>query len=192
MTRNVRIVRGALLAALVFTAACGDLAPTAPRAQPVGVDERNDLLGLVGGRGDGLIDGLLSKLSLFRCDSPDLGSVTQTVGPSGGVIHLGPHSLTIPRGALLTNVEITAKAKGRDHVKIDFQPHGLRFKKATTLRLSYAHCTNRPVFPKVVYVGEPKDGEALRILELLPALTDLSTNRVTASIGHFSGYAIAD
>jgi hypothetical protein len=199
-----RIVRArapfaALLGALAVTlAACtADFAPSAPKAPELIVQAQpSNLLGIVGGddrdsdSDGGLLGGLLSNLSLFSCDSPDFGSVSKAIGPAGGVIQVGPHSLTIPRGALSKTVTITATARAGKHVKVDFAPHGLRFSSRATLKLSYAHCNRRPLVAKVVYVDD--DGGLLQILELLPALLDLSGDRVTTRIRHFSGYAIAD
>jgi hypothetical protein len=191
-----------LAAALVTVAACAtDIVPTAPQTPAIAVpDEPSNLLGILGGddgdsEGAGLLDGsllqgILSNLSLHNCDSPDFGSVTKTIGPLGGTIQVGPHSLTIPPGALSKPVAIKAAATAGKYVKVDFEPHGLRFRYRATLRLSLAHCTSRPLLPKVVYVGG--SGDLLDILELVPALTDLSSHRVTARLRHFSGYAIAD
>jgi len=109
------------------------------------------------------------------------------VGPAGGTLRIGPHSLVIPAGALDRPVTITASNKATDHVQVDFQPEGLRFASPATLRLSYAHCPARPLLPSVVYVDN-----LLSILELLPALNDLGSERVTTKLRHFSGYAIAD
>jgi hypothetical protein len=190
-----------LLGAIVaLTLACSaDFAPSAPKSPQISVpsEPSNNLLGLLGANdgdsdrdSDGLLQGLLSNLSLYRCDSPDLGSVSKTIGPAGGVVQIGPHSLTVPAGALYKPVTITATARSGKYVKIDFEPHGLRFKTRATLRLSYSHCGSRPLLPKVVYVDGV--GDLLSVLELVPALNDRSNDRVTAWLRHFSGYAIAD
>ena len=198
-----RIIRArapfaALLGVLALAACTADFAPSAPKAPEIAVPAQpSNLLGLLGGDSDsdsdsdgGLLGGLLSNLSLFSCDSPDFGSVSKSIGPAGGVIVVGPHSLTIPRGALSKTVTITATARAGEHVRVDFEPHGLRFSSRATLKLSYAHCGRRPLLPRVAYVGD--SGGLLRILELLPALLDGSSDRVNARIRHFSGYAIAD
>lgn len=190
----------ALVGAIVLTvAACtADFAPSAPKSPELAVPTQpSELLGLLGGDGlgsdgdsNGMLAGLLSNLSLHRCDSPDFGSVSKSIGWAGGVIQVGPHSLSVPAGALSKPVVITATARGGKYVKVDFEPHGLRFNSRATLRLSYAHCASRPLLPKVVYVDGT--GDLLSILELVPALIDFSSDRVTARLGHFSGYAIAD
>jgi hypothetical protein len=193
-----KIVRGrapfaALLGVVALTlAACtADFAPNAPKS-PAGLapSEPSNLLGILDGTDGGLLQGLLSSLSLHPCDSPDLGSITKSIGPAGGVMKIGPHSLTVPAGALPETVNITATARTGKYVRIDFEPHGLRFASPATLGLSYAHCASRPLLPKVVYVSG--DGDLLSILELVPSLTEFSSDRVTARLRHFSGYAIAD
>src|SRR5919202_4893107 len=119
----------ALIGALVFSlAACtADVAPSAPRAPDISSAVSrppSDLLGIDLG---GTLTGVVSNLTLYKCSTPSFGSVTQTVGPAGGVIKVGPHSLVIPAGALDRTVAITASTKPSDHVQVDFQPEGLRF-----------------------------------------------------------------
>jgi hypothetical protein len=179
--------------ALSLAACTADVAPTAPRAPDViaPTEPPSDLLGLdLGGTLSGLtetVSGILSSLSLFRCETPAYGSVTQTIGWGGGIIKVGPHSLYVPPGALSAPVAITATASAGNQVKLDFQPHGLRFQRPAVLTLSYSHCATRPVKPRVVYVDD-----ALTILELVPSLNDPWNQRSTAKLDHFSGYAFAD
>jgi hypothetical protein len=72
-------------------------------------------------------------------------------------------------------------------VKVDFQPHGLRFQEPATLTLSYAHCSSQPERPTIVYVDD-----GLTILEQFPTLNDRYRDRLVSKIDHFSGYAFAD
>jgi hypothetical protein len=183
-------VAAALIGALALSlAACStDVAPSAPRAPELGTPTppANDLLGL-GGTLSG-VTGTVSNLLLYRCPTDGYGSVTRLIGPAGGTIKVGPHSLVIPAGALASTVAITATAPAGQYVKVDFQPAGLRFSTSATLRLSYAECAGLPpLLPKVVYLND-----LLSILEVLPSLNDLANERVTAKVRHFSGYAIAD
>ena len=189
--RGARPAVAALVAVLALSlAACrGELAPSAPlpndtqgAAQPA-----KDLLGGTLSGLSGALTGTLSNLKLYDCATPDFGSVTQTVGPAGGVIRIGPHTLVIPAGALDRAVAITASAPAGQHVVVDFAPEGLSFRYPAALRLSYAHCAYRPLLPRVVYIND-----LLSILELLPSLDDSAGEAVTTRIRHFSGYAIAD
>jgi len=114
------------------------------------------------------------------------------VGPSGGVIRVGPHVLTIPRGALKTYTRITATAPKGNTVLVDFEPHGLRFAKPTALSLSYKECGLTGtllggLLLDVVYVDDRQS-----ILEVLPSLNDLLNQRVIGRVDHFSGYALAE
>jgi hypothetical protein len=180
--------------ALSLAACTADVAPSAPRAPDVmaPTEPPSDLLGLdldLGETVSGLtetVSGLLN-LTVFRCETPAYGSVTQTVGWGGGTIKVGPHSLYIPPGALSRPVAITATAKAGSQVKVDFEPHGLRFQRPAVLTLSYAHCQSKPSRPRIVYVTD-----LLSILELLPSLNDPSRDRVVGKLDHFSGYAFAD
>jgi hypothetical protein len=193
-TFRARAAATALFGAFVVgLAACtADVLPSAPQPPrispahevPPAGQPPSDLLGL---DLEGTLTGLLSNLTLYKCSTPSFGSVTQYVGRSGGVVKVGPHSLVIPAGALDRTVAITASTEAGDVVKVDFQPEGLRFASPATLRLSYAHCPRPPLLPRVVYVDN-----LLSILELLPALNDFGSDRVTTKLRHFSGYAIAD
>jgi hypothetical protein len=189
-------VFAALIGALALgLAACtADVAPSAPRAPDAIAPSQppTDLLGIDVDLGETVSDlgetvsGALN-LTVFPCETPAYGSVTQTVGSGGGIITLGPHSLYVPPGALDRSVSITATARAGSQVKVDFQPEGLRFSRPAVLTLSYAHCEARPSRAKVVYVND-----LLSILEVLPSLNDRSRESVSGKLDHFSGYALAD
>jgi hypothetical protein len=174
----------ALLVALLAAACRLDL-PSAPEgpdsiAQPVPASDGAD---------DSKLGGLYSSPRLFACETPDFGSVTQQVGPTGGRIEIGPHALIIPRGALRRSVEITASAPAGPHVRVTLRPHGLKFRSRVTLVLSYRHCTSvGPRRPKIAHVDELQDS----ILDLLPSKHSSFKKSVSTSLSHFSGYAIAD
>jgi hypothetical protein len=129
-----------------------------------------------------------STAPLYKCETPDLGSVTKVIGPAGGELDLGPHSLTIPGDALQEDVAITATIKAGQYVRIDLQPHGLQFAKAVSLTLNYEHCGTRP--PKARYVAYVDD--LGNVLELLDVNSHRSGRDVETRLKHFSGYAIAD
>jgi hypothetical protein len=136
--------------------------------------------------------------------------VTQDVGPEGGTIYIGPHTLVIPAGALDRTVSITAISephrkelhvhrRGQPEEKgfiitssIQFHP-GLKFKTPASLTMSYANCDVAAladmglVSPKIVYTN--RYGNV--ILDVLPTTVDPSALTATAPIHHFSGYAVA-
>lgn len=170
------------VALLAAAAACSDM-PTAPSATPATAPSSADpslLGGLFGGIG-GVADELLF------CPQSQTYSATQTVGSSGGTIVVGPHSLSIPYGALSEPVTITATAPAGDHVRVEFQPHGLTFDYNATLRLSYQDCGLLTVLTaRIVYLDD-----ALNILEQIPSTNDIWRQRVSGRIRHFSSYALA-
>lgn len=187
----------ALIGALVLGLnGCSADAPSAPDAPAITVPSQPsaELLGLdLGGVLGGVVSGVTGTVSgvlnlvLFPCETPSYGSVTQTVGRYGGTIKVGPHSLYIPPGALGAPVAITATATAGKQVKVDFQPHGLRFQEPATLTLSYAHCSVQPERPTIVYVDD-----SLTILEQFTTFNDKYRDRLVGRIDHFSGYAFAD
>jgi hypothetical protein len=171
----------ALLALVAVTASCSSDSITgpAPEAQP---EAQAGLLdGLIGGIG-GTVRGLLT------CQVDETRTTTQTIGPAGGTIFVGSHSLTIPYGALTESVTITATAPAGEHVELALAPHGLQFERNVTLRMSYADCgLVRALLLRIAYV----DRESLTILEVLPSFPDLWRQRIIGTTDHFSSYMLA-
>jgi|SRR5687768_1547918 len=127
-------------------------------------------------------------LSLLKCTPLPAESVTQEVGPYGGVIQIGPHVLRIPDGALSSPVTITATLPADTVNRVHFEPEGLTFDEPVWLTLSYANCEGLGSWlPKrVVYTNLN-----LEILEILFSLTNPFAQRVTGRVTHFSDYAVA-
>jgi hypothetical protein len=125
---------------------------------------------------------------LLRCSPLPEASVTQTIGPEGGTLSVGPHRLTIPAGALAVPVTITAVAPSDTVAQVRFFPEGLTFASPASLTMSYANCDGLNLLaPKqVAYTTD-----ALAILQVLTSFDDGSGQQVTASLQHFSTYAIA-
>ena len=170
--------RAAVFASLVMAlAVCGvdnTSAPT-PAAPP-----QASLLGTL----TGTVDNVLSPLS---CSTRGYGSVTKVMGNPGGSISVGPHTLSIPSGALGKAVTITMSAPKGNIIQVKFLPEGLTFNKPTSLTLSYAECGLLVLNPKVVYIDDDKN-----ILETLLSVPNLLGKTVTGSLGHFSAYAVAE
>jgi hypothetical protein len=167
----------ALTAVLTVAAACStvddSLGPSAP-ASPVQVEASASLSDLV------------RSLHLLSCTAQPYAVKTQTVGSAGGTIVAGTHRLVIPAGALASPVQIKAEQVIGRVNSVRFSPDGLKFAKPATLSLSYANCSSLLLVKRVVYTNE-----LLGILELLPSLDDLRTRTVSASVRHFSRYAVA-
>ncbi len=167
-----RIIRGLLLGGAVAAfAACVDHTPsTAPRAATAT---------RVPGRLAGLDAGLVG------CTPLPAASASALIGPAGGTITVGPHSLVIPAGALASAVTITADAPSDSVNVVNFGPQGLTFAVPAQLTLSYANCGPLSGL-EVAYTDS-----SLCILELLPSVDDVTGQAVRADIHHFSGYAVA-
>jgi len=50
---------------------------------------------------------------------------TASIGPEGGRLNVGPHTLVIPRGALRSRTQITAHAVHGNNVRVEFSPSGM-------------------------------------------------------------------
>jgi hypothetical protein len=166
-----RLRRVALLGACVMIAACTDGGPTGIDSEMPGPNA--SLLGLGG---------------LVQCAPLAAVSASAVVGPEGGTVQVGPHSLSIPAGALSGATTITAVAPSGPVNRVAFGPEGLTFAQPATLTLSHANCGGLAgLIPKrIAYLT----GE-LDILELLTSVDNLGARRVSASLDHFSSYAIA-
>jgi hypothetical protein len=126
-------------------------------------------------------------VQLMRCEPRDYSADVAIIGPNGGTLHVGPHELVIPKGALDREVLITAEAPTSSLVDVRFQPEGLQFSTDAQLKLSYKGCvrpTSADLF--VAYLGQGN-----QILELPPSRDQKVDDDVEADIGHFSRYAIA-
>ena len=135
----------------------------------------------------GLLDGS-PQVGLLRCSPLPYDSVTQTIGPEGGTLSVGPYSLSIPAGALPAAVTITAVAPSDTVNQVRFFPEGLTFASPASLTMSYANCD-------ALSQLEPKQiaytTNALAVLALLPSVDVLSQQQVTGQLQHFSTYAVA-
>ncbi len=115
-------------------------------------------------------------------------TATQTVGPAGGVIRIGPHALSIPAGALDAPVTITATAPSDKVNRVQFQPEGLVFRRSAALTMSYANCS---LLGKILPKRIAYTTDALAILSYVVSLDNLFAKNVTGKLNHFSNYAIA-
>lgn len=124
---------------------------------------------------------------LLRCTPLPYQVVQQQIGPAGGVLRVGPHTLEVPGGALQQTVTITAEIPSEPVNSVRFSPEGLRFAASAKLTMSYANCTQLVSLPKkIVYTNE-----LLSILEILESLDKAPVKSVSAPIDHFSRYAVA-
>src|SRR6266576_5240772 len=186
---------GLLLGASVAATNCGT-------PSPVGVDARGPALAASRGSphddADDADDADEEGDSLVSCRPLPYESVTQTIGPEGGVLEVRRNWLVVPRGALQDTVSITAVAASDTLALVRFQPEGLRFQKTAFLVVAYDNCRGkRGVTPRMAHVTDAFD-----VIELLPAVAASPDDprfkkvhkghqQVVGELQHFSNYAVA-
>ena len=172
--KPTRLFPRALPAALILAAmSCGD-----PTATQVGAP----------GTPQGDLNLWQPLAGLLQCSALPADSVSETIGPDGGTLYVGPHTLSVPPGALVEPVTITAVAPSDSVNRIQFQPAGLTFSQPASLTMSYANCRafGRWWPRRVAYTSD-----ALQILEYIPSVDDWFSQEVTSQVEHFSTYAVA-
>mgnify|MGYP001569795556 CR=1 FL=1 len=130
----------------------------------------------------------LQRVGLLRCDPMPAVFVRERIGPEGGTIEIGEHTLRIPAGALDRRVTISAYAPRARVNRVEFAPHGLEFARPAVLTMSYANCDLLgSLLPKhIAYINDD-----LSIIHLLETLDNFRRRQVSARLDHFSEYAVA-
>ena len=124
--------------------------------------------------------------TVLACEPQPYEADVQIVGPDGGLFHVGPHFLWIPKGALAEKTVITVEMPVSTHAELDFAPHGLRFGTSVIL-LSYRGCDlEKSRNRSVVYTDD-----AYQILENPASFDWKSYSMVRGDINHFSHYVVA-
>jgi hypothetical protein len=142
--------------------------------------------GLVGDVLNGTVGTVLTVTDLLVCSSQPYDIEKKIIGPDGGTINVGTHTLVIPRGALKKKTTITAEQMPGRTNSIRFSPEGLQFQQPAALTMNYKNCLVVLVKKSIVYTDEK-----LKVLEVLRSLDIFGKKTVTAPIDHFSRYAIA-
>ena len=173
-----------LVAATAAALSCADRGITGPAARSIGVpvfqaSTTSKKGGGGGGGGSGGID---------SCSTVIVGMIKQTVGPAGGVVALGPATLTIPPGALSAMVTIQAKIPaGYSGNYVQFKPDNLVFQQPASLRISYSNCS----LANATQLKVAQVSDQLQILQYVPSTNDVDAHTVTGQLQHFSNYAVA-
>ena len=160
--------------AVAVVAACGENAnPTAPAL---------------------LLNHVPPALSQQRSRSPKLAQcliphdvwVSARIGPTGGTLDLGDHNtIYFPPGALLTETTITAHVPAGNVARVFFTPEGMHFPVAAIVTLNVSSCITQTSLLTVVYL------QADMVTEVESTVSDPHAKTVTATIAHFSSYAVA-
>ena len=141
---------------------------------------------------------------LLSCPVAGYDSVTQVIGPAGGILVAGSHVLLVDSLALTSPVSITAIAPSQSVNLVRFRPEGLKFKPGVhgIGALVATNLDNCGVHPnQVLHIVHVDD--SLSILGYLqsPTSTDsavvvkyktyLGSLWVGGLLHHFSNYAVA-
>lgn len=112
--------------------------------------------------------------------------VSKRIGPAGGRLDLGDNNtIVFPPGALLTDTTITAHIPAGNTARAFFTPEGLQFVVPAVVTLSYSACITPTSLLSIVYL------QADTVSEVRPTQTNPKAKTVTATINHFSSYAVA-
>ena len=178
--------RSRILSALVLAGAL-NLANCSSTEDPMGPDldpAPSALRSGAGLLGTPLLSGLLA------CDPLPYASGSATIGAEGGTLVIGPHTLTVPEGALSAPVLISGEAPVGTVNSVQLQPEGLRFAagQPAKLTLSYANC---PLLGSLLPKRIAYTTNLLAILSYVPSIDDLLGRKISGSLAHFSRYAVA-
>jgi hypothetical protein len=114
--------------------------------------------------------------------------VSAVIGREGGCLRLGPHSLTIPAGAVDREVTFTISLASTMGVAVDCGPSPFRFNVPVELTLSYAgtqyESSDRQVNLQIFYMANTQACTAM------PSHVDVNGKSVSAQLDHFSRYII--
>lgn len=126
--------------------------------------------------------------TLTECSPQPSSSAKAFIGPDGGSIRVGNHTLVVPARALKTSTWITMQTRTETINRVSFGPEGLSFNRnyLPHLIMSYNNCSVPPgATQRIAYVNE-----SLAVLETPPSYSDPLTQTVDGRIAHFSDYVI--
>ena len=181
--KRTRFLLALLVAGLVgLTASCGT--ESTPTGVAPAVAPSADLIGGV----LGAVDNTLQATGLLKCTPLPYASNSKLIGPPGGSLQIGPHTLTIPAGALSQWTQVTGEAPSDKVNSVRLYPEGLQFAKSASLTMSYSNCNllGRLAPKRIAYTTD-----GLQILSYLLSLDNLFAQKVTGQVNHFSRYAVA-
>ena len=133
-----------------------------------------------------LLANLAKTGGLLPCKPLGYDSVTQRIGPAGGVLKIAKYNLVIPAGALVAAVSITAVAPSDTVNRVELRPEGLAFSRPAVLTMSYGNCKVIPQSKQIAYTTD-----SLVIIQFVPSSDSPMAKLVTGELSHFSNYALA-
>jgi hypothetical protein len=131
---------------------------------------------------------VLEPSALLRCDPLQYAGDAKVIGPDGGDINLGRHTLRVPRGALPWDAVITVETPTSLEVGIQLSPSGIGFAEKLILEIDYTHCTVSDTLPPLRGAWVSDSGA---VLEFPPSVDDRANGVLRVELDHFSKYAVA-
>ena len=126
------------------------------------------------------------KAEVLRCEPQQRATASKVIGPKGGSINFGPHSLVVPAGALDTNTTITATAPSNPAVNVEFAPHGLQFRRPVEMVIDYKQC----IVPETDELGVTYVLNGWYAVEKMPSMDVRKDKKISALTDHFSGFIV--
>jgi hypothetical protein len=124
-----------------------------------------------------------------KCQPLKAEAVNRKIGPAGGSLVIGPHTLTVPAGALSSEVMIHARIVGGKSVNVvEFKPDGLVFQIPAVLTMSYVNCDRRGQTSAVTIAVV---NETLGIVDYVSSSDDPANGTVTGDVPDLTNYAVA-
>lgn len=131
--------------------------------------------------------------TLLQCPTSQSASAVGLLGPLGGVVSLGGHSVVVPFGAVSLPTLITLRAPASSYVEVDVTANDLLsflFRRPVSITIDYSRCLAEATAgaPLAVWHIDP---QTKALLEPMGGVDDPVRRRITFQTGHLSGYAIA-
>lgn len=135
--------------------------------------------------GPALAEAQLQAISMLTpCKAQPSAEAAAWIGPKGGILRAGKHTLKVPANALSSTIRITMEAPSSTINRVAFGPDGLTFKVPAQLTMSYSNCLTGS--DAIVYINDN-----LLIIETTPSQVDPASQTVYGAISHFSDYALS-
>lgn len=162
----------ATVATLAVVTSCGEHRATGPRQPPPASNS--------------------SASTLITCPTNTTQTTSALVGVLGGTVSLGGSSISIPSGALSVPTLITVTIPAGQFMEVDVQANdytSFLFNQPVNITIDYSRC-NRNLSGDTLTVWNI-DEQSKALLENMGGVNDTTTQSITFSTGHLSGYAVA-
>ena len=121
--------------------------------------------------------------------SPIKGGAALIKADVGGVVSWGRFRVDIPAGALSEDTEIKISRPNPQLVMCELEPHGIQFNKPVTLRIDYSGTYAADKEASMPSLGVYWYNEDSGTWEVIGLQVSARSNKVEASLEHFSDYA---